>query len=77
MDFNIFGSYLIKKNGAIFVHFSTLVSVIYRNFIYVLDDNIAYRYVVLLQNLGNSKTNTNKIPVLVLQKTVTVGFFLS
>ena len=75
MDFTLFGSCLIKKIGAIFVHFSTLMSVIYRIFIYVLDDNIASA--VLFQNLGNSKTNTTKIPVLVLQKTATVRFFLS
>ena len=66
MDFTIFGSCLIKKNRANFVHFSTLMSAIYRIFIYVLDDNIAS--VVLFQNLGNLKTNTTKIPVLVLQK---------
>ena len=42
------------------------MSAIYRIFIYVLDDNIAS--VVLFQNLGNLKTNTTKIPVLVLQK---------
>ena len=66
MDFTIFGSCLIKKIGAIFVHFSTLMSAIYRIFIYVLDDNIAS--VVLFQNLGNLKTNTTKILVLVLQK---------
>ena len=66
MDFTIFGSCLIKKIGAILVHFSTLMSAIYRIFIYVLLDNIAS--VVLFQNLGNLKTNTAKIPVLVLQK---------
>ena len=49
MDFTIFGSCLILKNGAIFVHFSTLISAIYRVFIYVLDGNIAS--VVLFQNL--------------------------
>ena len=32
----------------------------------MLDDNIAS--VVLFQNLGNLKTNTTKLPVLVLQK---------
>ena len=56
MDFTLYGSCLIKKIGAIFVHFSTPMSVIYRIFIYVLDDNIAS--VVLFQNLGNSETNT-------------------
>ena len=66
MDFTKFGSSLIKKIGAIFIHFSTLMSAIYRIFIYVLDDNIAF--VALLQNLGNLKTNTTEIPVLVLQK---------
>ena len=66
MDFTIFGSCLIKKIGAIFAHFSTLMSAIYRIFIYVFDDNIAC--VVLFQNLGNLKTNTTKILVLVLQK---------
>ena len=66
MDFTIFGSCLIENIGAIFAYFSTLMSAIYRVFIYVLDDNIAY--VVLFQNLGNLKTNTTKIPVLVLQK---------
>ena len=64
MDFTIFGSCLIKKIGVIFV--STLMSAIYRIFIYVLDDNIAS--VVLFQNLSILKTNTTKIPVLVLQK---------
>ena len=39
---------------------------IYRIFIYVLDDNI--ESVVSFQNLGNLKTNTTKMPVLVLQK---------
>ena len=43
-----------------------VMSEIYRIFIYVLDDNIAS--VVLFQNLGNLKTNTTKILVLVLQK---------
>ena len=66
MDFTIFGTCLIKKIGSIFVHFSTLMSTIYRIFIYVLDDNIAS--VVLFENLGNLETNTTKIPVLVLQK---------
>ena len=66
MDFTIFGSCLIEKIGAIFAHFSTLMTAKYRIFIYVLDDNIAY--VVLFQNLGNLKTNITKIPVLVLQK---------
>ena len=66
MDFTIFSSCLIKKIGAIFVHFSTLMSAIYCILIYVLDDNIAS--VVLFQNLGNLKTNKTKIPVLVLQK---------
>ena len=66
MDFTIFGSCLITKLGATFVHFSTLMSVIYRIFIYVLDGNIAS--VVLYQNSGDLKTNTTKIPVLVLQK---------
>ena len=66
MDFTIFGSCLIKKIGAIFAHFSTLMSAIYRIFIYLLDDNIAS--VVLFQFSGNLKTNTTKIPVLVLQK---------
>ena len=42
------------------------MSAIYHIFIYVLDDNIAS--VVLFQNLGILKTNTTKIPVLVLQK---------
>ena len=41
------------------------MSAIYRIFIYVLDDNIAS--IVLFQNLGQLKTNTTKIPVLVLQ----------
>ena len=58
MDFTILGSCRIKKNGAIFVHFSRLMSAIYLIFIYVLDDNIAY--VVLFQNLGNLKTNTTQ-----------------
>ena len=62
MDFTIFGSCLIKKIGAIFAHFSTHNSAIYRFFIYVLDDNI--EYVVLFQNLGNLKTNTTKISVI-------------
>ena len=75
MDFTIFGSCLIKKIGAIFVHFLTLMSAIYRIFIYVLDDKIAS--VVLFQNLGNLKTNSTKIPVLCVTNTVTVGFFLS
>ena len=66
MDFAIFGSCLIKKIGAILTHFSTPMSAIYRIFIYVIDDNIAY--VVFFQNLGILKTNTTKIPVLVLQK---------
>ena len=68
MDFTIFGSCLIKKIEAIFVHVSTLLSALYRIriFIYVIDDNIAS--VVLFQNLGNLKTKTTKIPVLVLQK---------
>ena len=66
MDFTIFGSCLIKKIGAIFVHFSTLMSTIYCIFNYVLDDDIARA--VLFQNLGNLKTNTTKISVLVLQK---------
>ena len=66
MDFTIFCCCLIKKIGAIFVHFSTLMPTIYRIFIYVLDDNIAF--VVLFQNLDNLKTNTTEIPVLVLQK---------
>ena len=66
MDFTIFGSCLIKKIGAIFVQFSTLMSAICRIFIYILDDNIAS--VELFQNLGNLKTNTTKISVLVLQK---------
>ena len=61
----IFSSCLIKKIGAIFVHFQHSCP-IYCNFIYVLDDNIAS--VVLFQNLGNLKTNTTKIPVLVLHK---------
>ena len=64
MDFTIFGSCLIKKIGVISPHFSALMSAIYRIFIYVLDDNIAS--VVLFQNLDNLKTNTTKIPVLVL-----------
>ena len=42
------------------------MSVIRCIFIHVLDDNIAS--VVLFQNLGNLKTDTTKIPVLVLQK---------
>ena len=75
MDFTIFGSCLIKELGAIFVHFSALMSAKYRIFIFVLDGNIAS--VVLFQNLGNLKSNTTKIPVLLLQKTVTVGFTLS
>ena len=66
MDFTAFRSCLIKKIGAIFVHFSTLRSVIFHILIYVLDDNIAS--VLLFQNLGNLKTNTTKILVLVLQK---------
>ena len=63
MDFTIFGSCLILKIGAIFVRFSTLMSALYRISIDVLDDNIAS--VVMFQNLGNLKTNTTKIPVLV------------
>ena len=75
MDFTLFGSCLIKKFGAIFVNFSTLMSAIYRILIYVLDDNIAS--VVLFQNLGNLKTNTTKIPVLVLYKlSLLHSFFL-
>ena len=66
MDFTIFGSCLIKKIGAIFVHFSTFMSAIYRIFFYVLDDNIAT--VELFQSLGSLKTTTTKIPVLVSQK---------
>ena len=66
MDFTIFGSSLIKKIRVIFLHFSTLMSAIYRIFIYVSDDDITS--VVLFQNLGNLKTNTTKISVLVLQK---------
>ena len=66
MDFTIFGSCLIKKIEAISVHFSSFMLSIYRIFINVLDDNIPT--VVLFQNLGNLKTNTTKIPVLVLQK---------
>ena len=66
MDFTIFGSCLIKKIGPIFVLFSTLMSAIYRIFIYVLDDNIAS--VLLFQNLGSLKTITTKIPVLLLKK---------
>ena len=73
MDFTIFGSCLINKIRAIFVHFSTLMSAIYGIFIYVLDDNIAS--VVLFQNLGNLKTNTTKMPVLVLQKLSLLGCF--
>ena len=65
MDFTLFGSCLIKKIGAIFVHFSTLMFAIYRIFISVSYDNIAS--IVLFQNLGNLKTNTTKISVLVLQ----------
>ena len=61
MDFTICDSCLIKKLE-IFVHFSTLMSAIYRIFIYVLDDNIAS--VVLFQNLGILKTSTTKIPAL-------------
>ena len=37
----IFGKCLIKRNWAIFVHFLTLTSIIFRIFIYVLEDNIA------------------------------------
>ena len=68
MDFTIFGSYLIVKIGAIFVYFSTLTcrSIMFRIFSYALDDNITS--VLLFQNLGNLKTNTSKILVLVLQK---------
>ena len=65
MDCIIFGSCLIKKIGAIFVHFSTLRSVIFHIFIYVLEENSAS--VFLFKNLGNLKTNTTKILVLVLQ----------
>ena len=65
MDFTIFGSCLIKNIRAISVQFSTLMSAIYRIFIYVLDDSIAS---VLFQNLGNLKNNTTEIPFLVLQK---------
>ena len=65
MDFTLFGSCPIKKNGAIFVHFSTLRSVIFRILIYVLEDNSAS--VFLFKILGNLKTNTTKILVLVLQ----------
>ena len=53
------------KNGAIFVHFSTLRSVIFRIFIYALEYNSAS--VFLFKNLGNLKTNTTKILLLVLQ----------
>ena len=61
--------------GAIFVHFSTLMSAIYRIFIYVWGNNIAY--VVLFQNLGSLKTNTTKKKTSpCVTKTVTVGFFL-
>ena len=42
------------------------MSAIYHIFIYVLDDNMAS--VVLFQNLGNLKTNTTEVPVIVLQK---------
>ena len=41
-------------------------------FIYVLDDNVAS--VELFQNLGILKTNTTKIPVLVLQKLSLLDF---
>ena len=54
-----------KKDGAIFVYFSTLMSAMYRICIYVLDDSIAS--VVSFQNLGNLKTKTTKIPVLMSQ----------
>ena len=74
MEFTVFGSCLIKKIGAIFVHFSTLMSTIYRIFIHALDDNTAS--VVLDENLGNLKTNNQNTGPCV-TKTVTVGFFLS
>ena len=75
MDFTIFGSCLIKKIGAIFVHFSTLMAAIYRIFIHVPDDNIAS--IVLFQNVGNLKTNTTKIPVLMLKNlSLLDSFFL-
>ena len=48
MDFTIFGSCPIEKIGAIYVQFSTLMSAIYRIFIYVFDDNITS--VVLFKN---------------------------
>ena len=75
MVLTIFGSCLIKKNEAIFVHFSTLMSAIYRIFICVLYDNITS--VVLFQNLGNLKTKYNQNTGPCVTKTVTVGFFLS
>ena len=75
IDFTLFGSCLIKKNWAIFIHFSTLRSVIFRWFFFVLDGNIAS--VLLFQNLGNLKTNTTKIPVLVLQKLSLLDLVLS
>ena len=72
MDFAIFGSCVIKK-WSDFRSYFTLRSVIFRIFIYVLDDNVASE--LLFQNSGNSIANTAKILVLV-TKTVTVGFFL-
>ena len=64
-----------KKLERFFFHISTPRSVIFRIFIYVFDDHVAFT--LLFQNSCNLKTNTTKILVLVLQKTVTVGSFLS
>ena len=75
MDFTIFGRCLIKKIGAIFVHFPTLMSAIYRIFIYVLDDNIAS--VVLFQKFRQYENKHNKNSGPCVTKTVTVEFFLS
>ena len=59
MDFTIFGSSPKYKIGALFVHFSTLMSVIFRIFIYGLHENIVS--VLLFQNLNNYATITIKI----------------
>ena len=66
MDFTIIGSSLKQKIRAISVQFSTLEAVIFRIFIYMLHGNIAS--VSFFQNLGNFKTTSIKILVLVLQK---------
>ena len=66
MDFTIFGSSLKQKISGDSVQFSTLRSVIFRIFIYKLQGNITS--VSLFQNLGNFKTTSIIILVLVLQK---------